>query len=92
MTLDGNVARKEHGTPRNYRIYKVYGCESLNFRATILFILRSGTANDPRCEPQMIPPENNEWHGFWFLGFFFELVMFIFCLCDVGYWIRVNTV
>ena len=42
MTLDGNVARKEHGTPRNYRIYKVYGCESLNFRATILFILRSG--------------------------------------------------
>ena len=23
---------------------------------------------------------------------FFKLVMFIFCLCDVGYWIRVNTV
>ena len=45
MTLDGNVARKEHGTPRNYRIYKVYGCESLNFRATILFILRSETFN-----------------------------------------------
>ena len=41
MTLDGSVARKEHGTPRNYRIYKVYGCQSLNFRATILFILRS---------------------------------------------------
>ena len=52
----------------------------------------SRTANDPRCEPQMIPPENNEWHGFWFLGFFLKLVMFIFCLFDVGYWIRVNTV
>ena len=25
-------------------------------------------------------------------GIFFKLVMFIFCLCDVGYWIRVNTV
>ena len=23
---------------------------------------------------------------------FFKLVMFIFCLCDVGYWIRVNKV
>ena len=23
---------------------------------------------------------------------FFKLMMFIFCLCDVGYWIRVNTV
>ena len=41
MTLDGNVARKEHGTPRNYRIYEVYGCESLNFKATIHFILQS---------------------------------------------------
>ena len=28
---------------------------------------------------------------FGFLDFFL-LVMFIFCLCDVGYWIRVNTV
>ena len=30
----------------------------------------------------------------WILVFFsfFKLVMFIFCLCDVGYWIRVNTV
>ena len=24
--------------------------------------------------------------------FFFKLVVLIFCLCDVGYWIRVNTV
>ena len=23
----------------------------------------SGTANDHRCGPQMIPPENEEWHG-----------------------------
>ena len=21
------------------------------------------TANDPRCGPQMIPPENGQWHG-----------------------------
>ena len=50
MTLDGNVARKDHGTPRNYRIYKVYGCESLNFRATILFILRSALYTNLRQE------------------------------------------
>ena len=41
ITLDGNVACKEHGTPRNYRIYEVYGCESLNFRDTIRFILNN---------------------------------------------------
>ena len=29
---------------------------------------------------------------FAFLDFFFKLVMFIFCLCGIGYWIRVNTV
>ena len=36
------------------------------------------TGNDPQIGPQMIPdvdrkwspPENNEWHGLWFLGFF----------------------
>ena len=48
----------------------------------------------------MIPDVNRKWSrrkttngmDFGFLDFFFWLVMFIFCLCDVGYWIRVNTV
>ena len=29
----------------------------------------------------MIPSENYEWNGFWFLGFFL-----------IGYWVRVNSV
>ena len=36
----------------------------------------SRTANDPRCGPQMIPPENEEWHGVWFPGFFYLLFYF----------------
>ena len=26
----------------------------------------------------MIPPENNEWHGFWILGFFLKKIFFDF--------------
>ena len=29
----------------------------------------SRISNDPRCGPQMIPPEKEEWHGVWFPGF-----------------------
>ena len=35
------------------------------------------TGNDPRIGPQMIPAENEEWHGVWFPGFFF-IFYFIF--------------
>ena len=34
----------------------------------------SRTENDPRCGPQMIPPENEEWHGVWFPGFFLFII------------------
>ena len=42
------------------------------------------TGNDPQIGPQMIPnrkwspPENNEWHGFWFLRFFLNLFFFLY--------------
>ena len=35
------------------------------------------TGNDPQIGPQMIPPENEEWHGVWFPGFF-KIFYFIF--------------
>ena len=42
--------------------------------------------NDPQIVPQMIPEvyrkwsqrENDEWHGYWFLGFFFKFLSFFF--------------
>ena len=37
----------------------------------------SGTLNDPRCGPQMILPEIDEWHGVWFPGFF-SIFVFIY--------------
>jgi len=30
------------------------------------------SANDPRCGPQMIPPENKEWHGVSFHVYIFS--------------------
>ena len=30
-----------------------------------------------RSEPQMIPPENEEWHGVWFPEFFIFIFLFI---------------
>ena len=34
--------------------------------------------NDPRCGPQMIPPEKDKWHGVWFRGSFFLIFLFIY--------------
>ena len=36
------------------------------------------TAKDPRCGPQMIPPERDEWHGVLFPGFFFDFCIYLF--------------
>ena len=40
----------------------------------------SRTASDPRCGPQMVPPEREEWHGVSLSGFilFFNFLMFIY--------------
>ena len=32
------------------------------------------TANDPRCRPQMITPEDEEWHGIFFYGSRFQFL------------------
>ena len=40
----------------------------------------SRTANDPRCGPQMIPPEKDKWHGVWFRGFFLKFCYFFIYL------------
>ena len=38
----------------------------------------SQTVNDPRCGPQMIPPERDEWHGVWSPGFFLNFCIYLF--------------
>ena len=38
----------------------------------------SRTSNNPRCGPQMIPPENDEWQGVWFPRMFFNFCIYLF--------------
>ena len=82
-----------------------FKCRPSTCKCTVQRRKWSPTVNDPQIGPQMIP--NRKWSPMrtandpagkqrmaWILlsWIFFKLVMFIFCLCDVGYWIRVNTV
>ena len=53
-------------------------CASCTCLMSLVYKVVYSAANDPRPQmilrPEMIPIlENNEWHGFWFLGFFYCL-------------------